>query len=190
MQHDIQAVVSAYFSSILATLQKHVAAAKTSDFWRDKAISLAFWKDRFIDRYRHASTRMKWHMGMAVILVFLGLFLALQGTASSQEIATDNGVVPEEMAVLCIGVVRYRNGVQDAFFQRPGESIAATLMEQSEQALVDEGFTVEHRNCYDSWQAAADFLTDGQVTLPEDADEEIFSMTLLKWKQRQMQGGN
>ena len=128
-------------------------------------------------------------MAVGLLVLILGMLLAGRSAGNSATTPAVDGLVPEEKSVLCIGVVRYSNGVQDAFFQRPDESVEETLMAQSNAELVPLGFTVEHRNCYSNYQAAADFLTDGQVTLPDNATEQDFTTALMGWKQRQMMGG-
>lgn len=187
---QIQKHIAIGWSRVLDEVQSRFSVLKNAAVWRDLTGNITVWKVRFYGTFQHVPKRWKWRILVTVILLLLGLFLGVHHAVSSSETANKDGIVPEEMAVLCIGVVRYRNGVKDAFFQRPGEPLEALLMERKDAAQVSEGFTVEHRDCYESWQAAADFLTDGQLTLPDNANEAIFSMSLLKWKLQQMQAGN
>ncbi len=132
--------------------------------------------------HKLAITRRGIVVGVVLILTLIATVYGMRiGSASTPEQET----VSAEKIVICIGVIRDASGMQHAFFQRGGDTLEQTLTESGKTAIVREGFTVEHRNCYDSWQKAADFVTDGQVTLPENATEQDFTMALIKWKQQQ-----
>ena len=186
MQQQIQAWVSACVSCLRCEWQKYFGAVKTFGFGQYGIAQWGQWKDQFSGAIQRAPKQ--WVL-VLVILMLLGVLVAISRISSETEAATADGLMLEENSVLCIGVVRYSNGMQDAFFQRPDESVEETLMAQSNAELVAQGYTVEHRDCYASWQAAADFLTDGRVTLPDNATEQDFTAALMGWKQQQMMGG-
>lgn len=179
MRKQIQVWVSTWSVCQWGKVRQQMAGLQNYPLWQDGMMRLAgIWK-----------RVSKWWMAVGLLVLILGMLLAGRSAVSSTTPPADDGLVLEEKAVLCIGVVRYSNGMQDAFFQRPDESVEETLMAQSNAELVAQGFTVEHRDCYASWQAAADFLTDGRVTLPDNATEQDFTAALMGWKQQQMMGG-
>lgn len=179
MQQQIQVWVSTWSVYQWGKVRQQMAGLQNCPLWQDSMKRLGgTWK----------RVNKRW-LVVGLLVLILGMLLAGRSAVSSITTPADDSLVPEEKAVLCIGVVRYSNGVQDAFFQRPDESVEETLMAQSNAELVPLGFTVEHRNCYNNYQAAADFLTDGRVTLPDNATEQDFTAALMGWKQRQMRGG-
>ena len=143
-------------------------------------------RDRVPERWVRLVKRLWYWRNKLSMIALIPLLLMAACTPVIAEPAMPEPT-PTEAAeiVLCIGIVRDTQGRQHVFFQRGSETLEQTLAQDGKQQLVDEGFTVEHRNCYDSWQKAADFLTDGAVTLPENATEQDFIMTLMKWKQGQ-----
>jgi hypothetical protein len=187
MQQDIQALITSCLSRLRGGWQKHVAAAKASGFWQDGVRRFTPWKHRMVDAFQRTPKLLKKrYMLLVGIILLLGVLLAAQRTASGSVTAPAPAATAEAGTVLCIGVVRDGAGAQHAFFQRAGDTLEQTLTEQGREGLVRDGFTLEHRNCYDSWQAAADWLTDGAVTLPEQATEQDFAKALLEWKQQRL----
>ncbi len=185
MQQDIQALITSDLSRLRDGWQKHVAAAKASGFWQDGVQRFTPWKHRMVDAFQRTPKPLKtWYMVLVGIILLLGVLLAAQHTTSGS--VTAPAATAETGTVLCIGVVRDGAGAQHAFFQRAGDTLEQTLTEQGMAGLVHDGFTLEHRNCYASWQAAADWLTDGAVTLPEQATEQDFAKALLEWKQQRL----
>ena len=189
MQQKIGRVIAGWLSRTQNEMQEQLAAVKTSPFWQESMTRFELWKKPLADRWREIPPLWKQRMVVVLCLTVAGLLLVLCRPVSDAAPAAADGQVPEAEAVVCIGVARYSNGVEEAFFQRQGDSIETTLLAQHGNKLVSQGYMVEHRNCYGSWQAAADFLTDGQLTLPENATEAIFSMELLKWKRQQILSG-
>lgn len=212
MQQDFRRAVSAHLSHIGEGLRDRWAALKMSRGWADYRAVVMPYMEGFADRAWQRVKQRTWQITGLVVVGALGLVFVISRTLSDSDILTqsavvpeatmaadpasepaatavpDDGRVPEDQAVICIGLVRYGNGVETSFFQRGGESVEATLIARHGKELVDQGYTVKHHDCYGNWQAAADWLTDGQVTLPENANEEIFSLELLKWKQQKMTG--
>jgi len=185
MQQQMQAHLMAWMSHLRTEGRRYMEMIKTTRSWRAGVAHLAKVKDRPSVWFQSVAQR---RLTLAILILLTVVIFSFLHTGSRAEMATDDDLVPEAQAVICIGVAHYRNGVQEAFFQRGGESVEATLIQQHGPEMVALGYTVEHQNCYGNWQAAADFLTDGQVRLPDDADEAIFSIELLKWKQQQIMG--
>ena len=187
MQQTILALITSSLSRLRGGWRKHFAAAKASGFWRDRVRHFMPKKHPMVDAFQRTLKPLKkWHMVIVVIILLLGVLLAAQRTASGSVTAPDPAATAETGTVLCIGVVRDGAGAQHAFFQRADDTLEQTLTEQGMAGLVHDGFTIEHRNCYASWQAAADWLTDGSVTLPEQATEQDFAKALLEWKQQRL----
>lgn len=86
--------------------------------------------------------------------------------------------------VLCISAVQGADAVPQVVYQGASRTIDEAMREQGMGQLVEAGYTVTHQACFDRWQAAADFVTGGQVMLPEGVTERDFVMALLKWKQQ------
>lgn len=206
MQQNFWSLMSACLSRLIEGWRAWMAAHNITLDWQALHAVLKPYVVWCAERVRQFRKRQKWQIVGVVILVVVGLLIATCSTSSDSEtiidsggisdgketVATavaDNGLVPEDEAVMCIGLVRFANGFETAFFQRGGESVEATLLSQHGKELVDQGYTVKQHDCYGNWQAAADWLTDSQVTLPENANEEIFSRELLKWKQQKMTNG-
>ena len=144
------------------------------------------WRDRISERWIRLAKRLgRWRNKLtSLMLIPLLLTGACTPIVAEQAIAEPTPTEAAEI-VVCLGVVRDTNGWQHGFLQRGSETLEQTFAQQGMQQLLDGGFTVEHRNCYDSWQKAADFLTNGAVTLPENATEEDFVAAMIEWQQMQ-----
>lgn len=188
MQQTIQALIASCLFRLRGGWRKHFAAAKALGFWRGGVRRFTPWEHPMVDAFQRTSKPLKKRRMVIVgIILLLGVLLAAQRTAASGSVtAPASEATSEAGTVLCIGVVRDGADAQHAFFQRAGDTLEQTLTEQGMAGLVHDGFTLEHRNCYDSWQAAADWLTDGAVTLPEQATEQDFAKALLEWKQQRL----
>jgi hypothetical protein len=121
------------------------------------------------------------------LLLLLGLSLGFYGMAKNTQAVTEpTPAAAKAEPVLCISAVQGRDGVPQVVFQRAENTLEEAMIEQGLEALVQGGFTVTHRACFESWQAGADFVTDGEVQLPEHATEADFVRALIQWKmQRQ-----
>lgn len=198
MQQQIQALLSAGISYLQSEYEHYATELTNTAFWQNSVARLEPWREHIQSAVPRVPKRL---IGAAFIILLVGLALGLRGHANGAAIANDNELlpkpttvvddrlVPEDQAVICIGVVRFTDGMLASVFQKGGESFEETLIRQTNAELVRQGYTIEYHNCYGNWQDAADFLTDGQVTLPENANEQVFTSELMKWKQQQMMNG-
>ncbi|MCB0208646.1 MAG: hypothetical protein KDJ52_04935 [Anaerolineae bacterium] len=109
--------------------------------------------------------------------------LAKEGPKSAlQENAVDPKDAPEAGIVVCLGVVLDQDGMEHGFLQGAGQTLDQVFTDMGKTTLVSEGFTVRHRYCYESWQDAADFMMDGEVTLPRNTTAESFMLAYFEWK--------
>ncbi len=144
------------------------------------------WRNRMPERWVRLAKRLEsWRSKLTILMLMPLLLVGACKPIVAEQVNTEPFPTKDAEIVVCLGVVRDTNGWQHGFFQRGSETLEQTFAQQGMQTLVDEGFTLEHRYCYDSWQNAADFLTDGAVTLPENATEEDFVTALMEWQQMQ-----
>ncbi len=131
---------------------------------------------------RFGTSALSWRRVGVGSLLLLGLSLGLYGAVRSAAPMPNQEPEP----VLCISAVQGREGAPQVVFQGAETSLAEAMANQGLEQLVQNGFTVTHQACFASWQAGADFVTDGEVQLPSEATEADFVRALMKWKmQRQ-----
>ena len=167
-----------------------------------REVMLTLW-----DSLRHHSTRIgaahqdsikRWVTDRRKLAVLILLVLIL--TLAMRDAPTDTGStdtpatavpdsviqnqkgVPEAGIIACIGVVLDKKGMQHGFLQEAGQTLDQLFTDLGKVTLVREGYTIQHNNCYEDWQGAADFMTDGEMTVPDNITAENFMIAYFQWK--------
>jgi len=126
------------------------------------------------------------HNRLVTAMIGLGICIGLSimfGTATAAVKAPTVPTVETPGAtVLCVNVVVGSDAVPWVIFQRAGATLEDAMREGGQAALVERGYRLEKQNCFESWQAAANFLTDNQVMLPDGATEADFVRAMMKWQ--------
>ncbi len=105
----------------------------------------------------------------------------IQESPAQESTAAQKGV-PEAGIVACIGVVLDKKGMQHGFLQLAGQTLDQVLTDLGKTTVVRQGYTIQHNDCYESWQGAADFMTDGEMTVPDNMTAENFMIAYFQWK--------
>jgi hypothetical protein len=83
--------------------------------------------------------------------------------------------------VLCLTAISGSDGEPHVVYQKAGTTREEVMQSDGLGNLIEEGYEVLEETCFETWQDAADYFTNGEVMLPEYATEEDFMLALQKW---------